>query len=286
MAIEPNITEPIGLICGGTDLPDIVASCAERAGREPVMINITGDYEATADKTYRQVDISWGEFGKLFKFMRSINCSQAAIIGSVAGRPNLSDIRVDITAIRYAPRVLAGYRKGDDGLLRTVETILAENGVELVSPLDIAPDLAAPLGHFAGPKPGSDALDSIDAAAAAARAMGAMDIGQAAIAVGGRVVAVEGAEGTDSLLARIAPLRKAKRIPQSGGVLVKCMKPNQDVRLDIPTIGPNTAAAVREAGLSGVAVEAGRSLMAGREQTIEAFQRANLFLVGLALSET
>jgi DUF1009 family protein len=100
--------------------------------------------------------------------------------------------------------------------------------------------------------------------------------------VGGRVVAVEDAGGTDLLLERVAALRNAGRIPPAGGVLVKCMKPQQDPRLDVPTLGPGTAEAAHRAGLSGVAGEAGRALLAGRAETVEAFRRAGLFLCGLA----
>jgi len=95
-------------------------------------------------------------------------------------------------------------------------------------------------------------------------------------------VAVEGAEGTDGLLDRVGELRRSGRIPARGGVLVKCMKLRQDPRLDLPTIGPVTARAAALADLSGVAVEAGRALLAGRCETIAAFGEAGLFLLGLA----
>jgi DUF1009 family protein len=123
--------------------------------------------------------------------------------------------------------------------------------------------------------------DGLQKAVQAARLIGSLDIGQAAVAVGGRVVAVEDAGGTDGLLERVSALRMAGRIGAKGGVLVKCMKPHQDTRLDLPTLGPMTAEAALRAGLDGVAGEAGRSLLAGREQTVEAFRRAGLFLLGL-----
>jgi DUF1009 family protein len=101
------------------------------------------------------------------------------------------------------------------------------------------------------------------------------------VAVGGRTVAVEDAKGTDALLERVALLRRAGTIPRSGGVLVKCLKPVQDGRHDLPTIGPKTAEMAKQASLAGVAAEAGRAILVGREETLEAFRNVGLFLVGL-----
>ncbi|HSG96006.1 MAG TPA: UDP-2,3-diacylglucosamine diphosphatase LpxI, partial [Afifellaceae bacterium] len=154
-------------------------------------------------------------------------------------------------------------------------------GVTLVGPLAVAPELALPEGLVAGSDPSTDLRADLARAAKAARAIGKLDIGQAAVAVDGRVVALEGAEGTDGLLERVTRLRDTGRIAKTGGVLVKCMKPTQDPRLDLPGIGPKTAAAVRRAGLDGVAGDAGRALLVGRAETIAAFEDEGLFLVGL-----
>ncbi len=150
----------------------------------------------------------------------------------------------------------------------------------LIGPLDVAPELALSEGFVTGTAP-PDAIAGIGKAAEAARLIGRLDIGQAAVAVGGRVVAVEDAGGTDGLLDRVAALRASGRIAPRGGVLVKCPKPQQDLRLDPPAIGPVTADNARRAGLDGVAGEAGRTLLAGRDETIGAFRRSGLFLCGL-----
>ena len=109
-----------------------------------------------------------------------------------------------------------------------------------------------------------------------------MDIGQGAVSVGGRVVALESAEGTDQMLQRVAALRKSGRISaRRRGVLVKVCKPQQDLRADLPSIGANTVRLAAAAGLSGIAVEAGRSLVLGREETLQAADAAGLFVYGL-----
>jgi len=147
-------------------------------------------------------------------------------------------------------------------------------------------ELLAPSGSLTKKKPTkADWLD-IEAGAAAARAIGALDIGQAAIAVGGRVIALEGVEGTDGLLERAAALRNHGRVAgMSRGVLVKCVKPGQEMRADLPSIGPATVAAAKKAGLVGIAVDAGRSLVLEAGQTIADADRHGLFIVGLETGE-
>jgi DUF1009 family protein len=168
----------------------------------------------------------------------------------------------------------------DGGLLEGVARIFEEKGLSVVSPLAVAPDLALPEGVLTGEVSPESAKD-MEVARRAAVEVGGLDIAQGAVAVGGRVVAAEDARGTDALLERVALLRRDGKILKTGGVLVKCLKPHQDGRHDLPTIGPDTASRAAAAGLHGIAAEAGRSILVGRDDTIEAFRRAGLFLVGL-----
>jgi DUF1009 family protein len=108
--------------------------------------------------------------------------------------------------------------------------------------------------------------------------IGSLDIGQAAIAIGRRVVALEGVEGTDAMLQRVADLRHAKRINRKGGVLVKCAKPQQEVRADLPAIGVSTVENAVKAGLKGIAIEARRTLILGYGETVAAADKAGLFI--------
>jgi DUF1009 family protein len=183
------------------------------------------------------------------------------------------------------PRLLQVLRDGDDSLLSGAAALFEEKGLTLISALDLAPDLALAEGLATG-QVSHQLMGDIGRATEAARAIGTLDIGQCAVAMEGRVVAVEDAGGTDGLLDRIAGLRDRGRIPKAGGVLVMCMKPNQDSRIDLPAIGPGTAERVRTAGLEGVAGEAGRTLLAGPAETLEAFRRAGLFLLGIRAPAT
>lgn len=245
------------------------------------MIAIAGEADPAAFLDVPSYLFRWGEIGRLWKILEQHSCREAMFIGGVASRPDLKAIKLDFGAIPILPRVAKLIRAGDDTLLSGVADIFADRGIRLVSILDVAPDLALPDGPVTARRPSRDEQEDIRVAVAAAAMLGRLDIGQAAVAVSGRVVALEGAEGTDGLIGRISALRDNGRIPRQGGVLVKLVKPQQDRRIDLPTIGPDTASRAAEALLTGVAGTAGATLLAGRDETITAFDRAKLFLVGL-----
>jgi len=273
--------EPVAILAGGGRLPFLVGAAAAKAGREPIVIAIAGEAEPAGFAPFPVHPLHWGEIGRLFRLLEESGCREAVLIGGILKRPDFRAIRPDLGAVKLIPRILRLMRGGDNGLLRGVARIFEDHGVRILSPLDVAPDLALPEGLLIGGADAADARHDIDQALDAARAIGRLDVGQGAVAVRGRVVATEDADGTDALLQRVAILRESGRIAKTGGVLVKCLKPQQDRRLDLPTIGPETAAGARLAGLDGVAAEAGRALLAGRGETVDAFRRAGLFLAGL-----
>ena len=141
------------------------------------------------------------------------------------------------------------------------------------------PDLLAAEGPLTKAQPRKSDRRDIDAAYAAAKAIGALDIGQAAVAIGGRVIALEGVEGTDGLLERVQQLRGHGRLAgRTRGVLVKCAKPGQELRADLPSIGPQTVEAAHAAGLAGIGVEAGRSLVLDGAAVIARADALGLFV--------
>jgi DUF1009 family protein len=272
--------EPIAILAGRGSLPPLVAAAAVRHGRAPVVFAIYGEADDTKFGSLPVHVMRWGELGRLFRLAQDAGCREAVFIGAIANRPDLASLVPDMGAVKLIPRILKILRAGDDGALSAAAAIFEERGLKLINALDLAPELALEPGLVTG-RASREAMADIAKAAEAARLIGRLDIGQAAVAVGGRVVALEDAGGTDVLLERIPGLRQANRIAKSGGVLVKCVKPNQDVRIDLPTIGPETAERARAAGLEGVAADAGSTLLAGPAETLAAFRRVGIFLLGL-----
>ncbi len=275
---------PIAILAGGGQLPRLVTAAALREGRTPIVFAIAGEAEPQAFAPAPVHTVRWGELGRLFRLTEENGCREAVFIGSITQRPDYRALRPDLGTMKLIPRILRLMSGRDNDLLSGVARIFEERGLHVVSPLSVAPDLALTEGCQVGVvSPQSEA--DIAAAAAAARKVGSLDIAQAAVAVDGNVVAEEDAAGTDALLERVALLRRAGTIAKTGGVLVKCLKPKQDGRHDLPTIGPTTAEHAKNAGLAGVAAEAGRTMLVGREETIDAFRRADLFLLGLPVQK-
>ena len=278
--IAGEMHRPIAILAGGGSLPPLVAAAARRKGRFPVVLAIAGEADPGSFAPSPVHVVRWGEIGRMFRLTEQTQCQEAVLIGSISKRPDFKALKPDLGTIKLIPRILQLMQRSDGSLLDGVTRIFEENGIRIVSPLAIAPDLALPEGCLTGTVSADSAWD-VEVALKAALDVGQRDIAQGAVAIGGEIAAVEDSRGTDAMLDCIISLRKEGAIPRSGGVLVKCLKPLQDGRHDLPTIGPRTAERAAAAGLSGVAAEAGRSILVGRDETVEAFRRSGLFLMGL-----
>ncbi|EEA96426.1 LpxI family protein [Pseudovibrio sp. JE062] len=277
---------PIAVIAGGGDLPGLVIRSAMAQGREVVTIAIKGEADASLS-AFNPVELGWGQIGKLFSTLKSKGVRDVVLIGGVQRRPDFTSILGDFGTMWRLPRIIAAVVGGDDHLLVKVAGIFEREGLHVVGAHEVAPELVASPGHVAGPKPSKKALSDMTLAIEAVDALGRLDIGQGAIAVNARVVAVEGAEGTDAMLERVAVLRENGRVRSKGaaGVLVKCSKPQQDLRLDMPGIGPQTIRKAAEAQLQGVCVEAGRVLVAHRDEVERLCDELGVFLYGCTRGE-
>ena len=183
--------------------------------------------------------------------------------------------------LRLLPRILGIYRGGDDHLLSGVARIFEEHGFRLIGAHEIAPEILMPEGPLGGELPSERDNADIGKGLALLEAISPFDIGQAAVVAGGHVLAVEAAEGTDRMLARIHELRKDGQMAGDRGVLVKAAKHGQDRRVDLPSIGPQTVAGAAHAGLAGIAVVAGSTIVAEPHQIAKLADRERLFVLGL-----
>ena len=279
LSLRPG--DRMAVVAGSGRLPVDLAESLAAHGHKPFVVMVQG--EASADlASFDHEELALENFAGLGSLLKRQGVTHAVFAGGIGRRPRLSALKPSLALLRFLPRVLVSFAKGDDGALRALAGTLESFGVSVVGAHEIAPDLLASEGPIAGVSPQKSDWRDIEAAAAAARAIGALDIGQAAVAIGGRAIALEGIEGTDGLLERVKALRGHGRIAgQTRGVLVKCAKPGQELRLDLPTIGPATVTAAHAAGLAGIAVEAERSLVLDLAGVIEAADRLGLFVVGL-----
>lgn len=284
---EPSLSEEgtVAVICGGGRLPVEVIRAARERGRRVVAIAIRGEADPAVDD-FAPLHLGWGQIGKLANHLQSEGVRELVMIGSVTRRPELREILGDLGTVRRLPKILASLAGGDDSLLKKVIRLFEDEGFRVVGAHEVAPQLLATVGCMAGPEPRGDLLADLRLGAAAVAELGRLDIGQAAVCLNGRIIAVEGAEGTDAMLERCRDLRARGRVRGKGGVLVKCAKPGQDLRVDLPTIGPGTVEKVVEAGLAGIAVEAGRVLIAERGEALALAARQGVFVFGISGRES
>lgn len=277
----------LAIIAGGGDLPLHVARAARRNGDEPFIIVLSAESERDWSD-FEYTAIGTGDFAALERALRDKGIDRVVLSGGVRRRPDWRQIRPTLKTLRRMPHVLRTLlRSGDDTVLRMVIDLIEGAGGRVIGAQDVAPDLLAEIGSLTTAQPSAEDRADIAAGRAAALALGALDVGQAAVSVGGRVVALEGAEGTDAMLARVAELRQAGRIStRRRGVLVKFCKPQQDERADLPSIGPSTIHGIVAAGLGGIALEAGRSLVLRRQETLAQAERAGIFIVGVERGES
>ena len=277
-----EISSPVGIIAGGGVMPFAVAESLRARGLDPVLFALKGVCDSAAAERFRHHWITVGQYGRITKLLRTENCKNVVFIGTLV-RPALSEIRLDFGTLRIMGRLWSAFRGGDDHLLSGLGRIFEQEGFRLLGLKQVAPDLLMPEGCVTKTLPDHDAMSDIARGGDVLRALGSFDIGQAAVVIDGHVVGVEGIEGTDELLKRIAGLRASGRIRARAGhgVLIKAPKAAQDLRFDLPTVGSRTVAGAAAAGLAGVAVVAGNTIVADAQVMIEAADAAGLFVIGL-----
>ena len=266
----------LGILAGSGRLPVQVATAARAAGRSVFIVGLEGFAERRVLADWPHELIRMGAAGRILAALRAHGCQDLVLIGPVR-RPSLLDLRPDADGARILARIGRAAFAGDDGLLAAVIKVLGEEGFCIIGAQDVLQEALGPRGLLTRAAPDAQAMSDIARGVAVARALGRVDVGQGCIVQQGLVLAVEAAEGTDAMLARTAELRR----DGPGGVLVKLVKPGQDRRADLPTVGPETIRGAAAAGLRGVAFEAGGTILADVEATVAAADAAGIFLLGL-----
>ena len=273
-----NPAATVGILAGSGPLPGQVAAAARAAGRPVFIVGFEGFAEARVLAPYPHKMLRLGAAGQILASLRTAGVRDLVLIGPVR-RPSMFDLRPDAEGVRIVARVGRAAFGGDDGLLAAVVRVLAEEGFNIVGAHEILTESLGPKGLLTQAAPDAQAQVDIDRGIAVARALGAVDVGQGCVVQMGIVLAVEAIEGTDAMLARARDLAR----PGPGGVMVKLVKPGQDRRADLPTIGPATIQAAAAAGLRGIAFEAGGTMLTDRAATITAADAAGIFLCGVSV---
>ncbi len=272
----PQQPRALGILAGGGHLPFQVAAAARAAGRAVFVVGLEGFVDPTLLPPWPHEIIRMGAAGRMLSALRAHGCQDIVLIGPVR-RPGFRDLRPDGEGTKILARIGRAIFAGDDGILAAVIKIFGEEGFRVIGAHELLHEALAPAGLLTRLAPDATAMADIERGIAVARALGAVDVGQGCVVQQGFVLAVEAVEGTDAMLGRCAPLARSG----PGGVLVKLVKPGQDRRADLPTLGAGTVAAAAAAGLRGIAFEAGGAILVDRAATVAAADKAGLFLLGL-----
>ncbi|MBN8197459.1 MULTISPECIES: LpxI family protein [Thalassospira] len=274
-APQDNPLPKLGIIAGGGALPARLASAAQTAGRAVFVVKLDRHADDPQLDQYPGITARLGAAAKILDAMRDNACQDVVLAGKVA-RPSFTAIRPDWRAAKLLMKV--GMKAlGDDGLLRLVGQELEREGFRLVGAHEILTDLAVSEGVLGTIKPDDQALSDARHGLRVARILGQADVGQGCVVQQGLVLALEAIEGTDEMVRRSANYRR----DGVGGVLVKSSKPQQDKRLDLPAIGLTTVEEAHKAGLRGIALLAGGTMIIDRSAVIERADRLGMFVIGI-----
>lgn len=267
----------VGLIAGGRQFPVLVAKGVKEHGHRLVVAGFIGH---TNPEVYPLADahreLKLGQLAKLLDFLKENGVQQVVMAGTI-NKPGVMDIRhFDARAVKL---LFSLPGKGDDAILRAVSTLLESEGMELVPPQTYAQGLTTPPGVLSRRQPDEREWADLRRGAVLARQMGAHDIGQCIVLREGIVAAVEALEGTD------AAVRRGCELGGPGCVVVKVMKPGQEERVDLPSVGPDTVRVLAKGQGTCLGVEAGKSLFFDLEAAVHAADRAGIAIVGLTQAD-
>jgi UDP-2,3-diacylglucosamine hydrolase len=266
------------ILAGSGRLPELLAIELRDKGNPPLCVSIDGEAGPWI-KSYDHLTVKSVQAGVLVRELKGRGVKRAVLAGGM-GRPSLSSIRLDWVTVTNFFRFYRVLGKGDDALLRCVIGMLEAQGFSVVGAHEILPGLIAPKSVLTRKQPSEADIADRELAISAALANGSKDLGQAAVAVSGKVAAVEDAKGTDAMLRRMGDLRSSRQSAPAAGVLAKAAKPQQEHRADLPSIGPETVDNAVRAGLAGIAVSAGTSLILDRDEVIRRADAAGIFIEG------
>ena len=269
----------IGIIAGGGKLPLKLIDACKHDNKDYFVLALEGQADKKSFKNDPHKFVKLGAINESIKILKSENVDTIVMAGAVK-RPGIFEIKLDKRAISIFSK-LSNADIGDNKLLVAISEELEQEGFKIIGAHNIDANIITPEGLLTKTAPSDENKTDIEYGIKVVKQTGALDIGQAAIIQQNIVLGVEAIEGTDALIERC---KKLKRKGGYGGVLVKGAKPQQDKRLDLPTIGMRTLENAHKSGLEGIAIEAGGSILLDRDEVIARADKLGMFILGFKTS--
>ena len=271
-----NIQKKLGIIAGGGSLPRRLIHYCQETKRNFFVVAIEGNAAPDlVDNTIPHLWIRIGQAGTGFKRLAEEKIEEVVMIGTIH-RPSFKDLVPDMRTAAFFAKIGAK-ALGDDGILRALIKEIEADKMRVIGIQEVMGDLLAKSGVLGRKKPSKTDWEDIKRGISVAFELGRLDVGQSVIVQEGLVLGVEGIEGTDELIKRCGGYKRKG----SGGVLVKLRKPQQDMRIDLPTVGIRTLENAKQSGLNGLAIHAGNTLIVDEEDFIRQADKLGLFVIGI-----
>ena len=257
----------IGLFLGDTDFPEIVLKKIKKIKKKYFIIDLSKNNKFKKDNnSYR---ISIGKFGKIINLIKEKNSKKVLFAGKIT-KPNFSSLRLDLKGIYYMPRVIRAAKIGDAAIIKSIITILENEGIKVISSVYFNPELSLKKGNYTKTKPSKIDNNSIKKAKNYFNKINNLDHIQALIIKDEKIIAREGRQGTKKMLSK---LKK-----NSKGILLKLPKNKQDLRMDLPTVGMQTLKDIKKYGLKGLVLKSKRNIFLDKEEVINFANKNKIFI--------
>ena len=267
----------LGLIVGESRLPNFVINKLLRKNVEFLILDLT---KSNIYKRYKNsYSLKITELGKAISLLKKKNCKNVIFIGKVE-RPEISLLKFDRKALFYLPRLFSAFKKGDGNILKEIIKIFKENKLKVVNSMKYTPELIFKDKRINNVQINNTDKSSIFKGIRIIKSLSKFDIGQSVIINDGYVLAIEGPEGTDETIKRSLYLSKKYKL-KNKSILVKFPKVNQDLRIDLPTIGFDTIKNCIKANIKGIALKRSQNIILDKDKIINLVKKNNFFIISV-----
>ena len=267
----------LGLIVGESSLPNYVINKLLKKNIEFLILDLT---KSNIYKRYKNsYSLKITELGKAISILKKNNCKNVIFIGKVE-RPDISLLKFDTKALFYLPRLFSAFKKGDGNILKEIIKIFKENKLNVVNSMKFTPELIFKDKSINKLKINNTDKSSISKGVKIIKSLSKFDIGQSVVINNGYVLAIEGPEGTDETIKRSLHLSKKYKL-KNKSILVKFPKANQDLRIDLPTIGFDTIKNCIKANIKGIAVKRSQNIILDKDKIINLAKKNNFFIISI-----
>ena len=267
----------LGLIVGESSLPNYVINKLLKKNIEFLILDLT---KSNIYKRYKNsYSLKITELGKAISILKKNNCKNVIFIGKVE-RPDISLLKFDTKALFYLPRLFSAFKKGDGNILKEIIKIFKENKLNVVNSMKFTPELIFKDKSINKLKINNTDKSSISKGVRIIKSLSKFDIGQSVVINNGYVLAIEGPEGTDETIKRSLHLSKKYKL-KNKSILIKFPKANQDLRIDLPTIGFDTIKNCIKANIKGIAVKRSQNIILDKDKIINLAKKNNFFIISI-----